>query len=217
MPGFKLRWLLVAIVCSLMFSVPILPLVTMDTVSANSSGDLAFTVGIIGILAGLFVAFGFLIACIGLAFEKLRPFSLIYIASAVSLFIGMLLGGSLSDRIRTHALAQLAERSKPLVTAIKNYDRKYGHPPGSLDALIPEFMSQIPTTGMGISPNYQYSSFTNGYCYGKNTWTLEVYSPGDVLSFDTFIYLPLEDYSVLAPDHKWDVQTIENWAYWHRG
>lgn len=119
----------------------------------------------------------------------------------------------IGNRIRMSAFASFADRSVPLVTAIKAYEQTHGKPPDSLDALIPEFLSAIPHTGMGAYPNYQYAVAEGAYRDG-NPWTLVVHTPTGVIDFDELFYYPLQNY----PSYRWEtnrVERIRDWAYLH--
>jgi hypothetical protein len=55
------------------------------------------------------------------------------------------------------AFAALAERSRPIVSAIQAYTRENGRPPESLDDLVPRQIDRIPSTRMPAYPAYEYS------------------------------------------------------------
>ena len=50
------------------------------------------------------------------------------------------------------------EQAEPLITAIKGFECAYGYPPPELQALVPEFISEIPKTGIAAYPNWSYKS-----------------------------------------------------------
>jgi len=64
-----------------------------------------------------------------------------------------------SSGARDWAFARLAERSEPLIAAIKAYEATHGKPPESLDDLVPAQLTEVPGTGMPAYPNYQYKLF----------------------------------------------------------
>lgn len=119
----------------------------------------------------------------------------------------------LGNRIRMNAFEALAERSAPLIDAIKAYNARCGVPPASLNALTPEFIPAIPKTGLGAYPDYKYFVSENGARDG-NPWVLVVFTPTGPLNFDEFIYYPLQNY----PPYYWDtnpVERVRDWAYLH--
>jgi hypothetical protein len=61
-----------------------------------------------------------------------------------------------AHKVRMNAFHQLADRSRPLVESVRAFERKYGHPPHSLDVLVPEFIATVPATGIAGYPTYQY-------------------------------------------------------------
>lgn len=191
-----------------------------DAASANGKGDwMFFTLTALALCLAIIV--GFIAGCICLGFSAQNPhlrfLALLGFCGASSLLIGMFIGGSIGQRIRMNALDGLAEHSVPLVTAIKDYEQKFGHPPDSLDALVPDFLPKILSTGIGATPEYQYRSFTNGFYYGTNKWVLEVFHGAAPLGFDTFIYLPSQDYSALPRERENQIKKIRDWAYWYKG
>jgi hypothetical protein len=198
----------------------LIPLATLEAVSPQGTGFGSFMVGILFVILFLLIMGACFVSAICLIFPSLRLASLISLliclASAVCFIGGSIAGGSISNHIEKKTLAQLAKRSKPLIFAIKNYEQRFGHPPDSLDTLAPEFIPKVPTTGIGASPDYRFESLTNNSTYGKNPWVLCVHSPtGGPLNFDDYVYLPLQDYSVLSyGDIAW---RVGNWAYWHKG
>ena len=120
-------------------------------------------------------------------------------------------GIRLGRELRRQGFTDLAKRSEPLVNAIKAYEKKYGFPPGELNAIVPEFLPQMPATGMAAYPRYIYRVVQKGH--EDNPWMLEVFTPSGILNFDKFIYYPLQNY----PRH-WCGQPLEpigDWVYLH--
>jgi hypothetical protein len=210
---------LVPVVLCLAIPVILMSLTAWEAASPQGTGDFDFAVVIMmGAIFCLLIIPAFIMSCIGLAYPRWRLVALICLASMASLFIGFLTGGYLGQNIRMHALAQLAERSKPLITAIEKYEQKFGRPPDSLDALAPEFISKVPPTGIGATPEYHFLRLTNGVAFGKNPWVLEVdHAAGPFFAFDTFIYLPRQNYSELSHEYKSQIRKIGDWAYWYQG
>jgi hypothetical protein len=215
----KLGLFSVPVFLSFIFPVVVCALAEQEAVSPQGSGFLNFVVYLALFILCLLFAGACLVSAVFLLFPSVRLGALISflicLASAICFMGGCFAGGSISNHICRNALGQLAERSKPLISAIKSYEHKLGHPPASLDALVPEFISKVPTTGIGASPDFQYRSLTNSSSYGNNKWVLEVNEPAGAAPFTTLIYLPLQDYSVLR--HGFIVWRIGDWAYWHQG
>ena len=210
-PWFKL---LVPVVLCLTIPMVLMYLAASESASPQGTGSLGFLMFIVlGIPICFLTPIAFVISCIGLAYPRWQLRALICIVSIASLFIGVLAGGGISNHILKNTLTRLAERSKPLITAINSYEHKFGQPPDTLEALVPEFIPKIPTTGIGATPDYQYRPLTNSSSYGDNKWVLQVHP--EPLGFTTFIYLPLQDYSVLGYGNI--VWKIGDWAYWNQG
>jgi hypothetical protein len=114
-------------------------------------------------------------------------------------------------QIRMSAFHRLADRSTPLVAAIRAYEQKHGSPPESLEALVPEFLPSVPSTGMGAYPEYQYCFAPRHY--GGNPWVLIVPTSSGYLNFDQFMYFPLANYP--RTGYGGSLERISDWAYVH--
>lgn len=139
-------------------------------------------------------------------------------ACLVAVMVSLLLGLATGSRARMFGFEQLAQRSAPLVEAITGYERRYGHPPSTLQALIPEFLAAVP--GAAGSPHSAYEYRVCGAderadmagCNG-NPWILRLSTPSGPINFDEFLYYPLQNYPE-SNDLGW-LERIEDWAYLH--
>ena len=123
-----------------------------------------------------------------------------------------MLGYCLGEKVREQAFHQFTQRSAPLVAAIRDYDSKHGQPPSSLDVLVPEWLPQVPWTGIGGYPNCRYALPTQPGQYEGNEWVLIV-ETGHGLNFDTIMYLPRQNYP--RQGYGGSLQPIDDWAYVH--
>jgi hypothetical protein len=125
----------------------------------------------------------------------------------------MIVGGRIAGRLRMHGFAALAHRSETLVAAVKAYDAKFGRPPDSLEALVPDFISGIPSTGMRAYPKYEYLAGEKAKPFDDNPWVLYVFTPSGGINFDQFMYFPRQNY----PEHGYGgwLERIGDWAYVH--
>jgi hypothetical protein len=129
----------------------------------------------------------------------------------------------LQGEARSLAFARLAERARPLVAAIGRYERERGAPPRALDRLVPDYLEEIPGTGIEAYPEYGYRAFaetaeasgqSSGHRpAGVSRWELRVDCSIGVLNWDVFFYRPTRDY----PDEIYGgrVERIADWAYVH--
>jgi len=214
----KPGWILIPILSCLILPMVLMVLAEMEALSPRGTGVLNFLMMLaLGGCCCIVIPLIFIICGFRLFYKRDRQVSVtsvIWMTSALSIFIGAVAGGSISQHMKMEALPKLAERSNTLIAAIKLYEQKEGAPPDTLAALVPEFIPNIPTTGIGVCPKYDYRSLTNNWAYGNNKWVLQVQGAGDPISFDTFIYLPMQDYSIL---HETHIRKIGDWAYVHRG
>jgi hypothetical protein len=132
--------------------------------------------------------------------------TLVYLSAAMGAVV-------VGEQIRGRAFKRLAERSTPLVGAISEYDRKYGGPPASLEALVPEFLPGVPKTGMMAYPEYRYYTGDKAQRYNENPWVLVIDTPSGGVNFDQFMYFPRQNY----PERGYGgwLETIGDWAYVH--
>ncbi len=168
----------------------------------------------------MFIILPFLAALLALViapfllfFRRLRPLaarSLIAAAVlAVAAFVGLRFGG----RVRMAAFHSLAERSAPLVQAIRSYESRHGTPPADLAALVPQFLPSIPSTGMAAYPRFEYHVGEKAARYDGNPWVLVVFTPSGGINFDTFMYFPLQNYPKTG--YGGSLERISDWAYVH--
>lgn len=148
-----------------------------------------------------------------LFFRGIRPFAVRSLIAAALFTLAVFVGLSLGGRIRMTAFRSLAERSTPLVEAIRSYEARYGTPPPDLAALVPEFIPSVPSTGMAAYPRYEYHTGEEASHYHGNPWVLVVFTPSGGINFDTFMYFPLQNYPKTGYG-GW-LERISDWAYVH--
>jgi hypothetical protein len=100
-----------------------------------------------------------------------------------------------------------------LVGAIGRYERDNGRPPDSLAVLVPKYLSQVPGTGMGAYPNYEYerTSENTDPRVKQAGWELRVPCSSDPLNWDVFFYWPTRRYPTFI--YGGSVKRIGEWAY----
>jgi len=65
----------------------------------------------------------------------------------------LLVGGfRASGMVREHQFKELSIRSEPLIFAVEAYNLARGAPPSDLRSLVPHYLAEVPTTGMGAYP-----------------------------------------------------------------
>lgn len=153
------------------------------------------------------------ISLIGLIFKKMRSISSIVFLTCIAYLIGMFVCGSIAGRVRTNGFRKLAERSSPLVQAIKDYQTTVEHPPESLESLVPNFIDSVPGTGMAAYPDYEYISGEEAEGWDNNPWVLYVKTPSGGINWDMFIYLPKQNYPKRG--YGGSLERIQDWAYVH--
>jgi hypothetical protein len=147
----------------------------------------------------------------GLFFRRHRFPAHLWLVYCV-VFTGSFLGGIyLRSEVCNARLHQVIERGQPLIDAIQAYDAKNGQPPPSLNELVPEYIGEIPGTGIGMWPEFHYSTGAPN-AFDGNAWVLSV-TPPCVGGFDQFFYFPRQNY----PDKGYGggIERIGTWGYVH--
>ncbi len=112
-------------------------------------------------------------------------------------------------RLRT--FERLAARSQSLVDAIHAYEQRYAAAPPDLAALVPEFLPEVPGTGMPAYPRFEYEVVTIDHDLARR-WNLRLPCSTGLINSDEFIYCP-EDSRF---DPKVDpVTRLGDWIYYH--
>lgn len=162
-----------------------------------------FTDAALGLGSFLVFIAGIVLACI----RETRFVGLCLVLCAVGY-----LGGCSSRRIvfgnpRKEAWTAFGERMMPLVTAIETYHHDNGSYPERLEVLVPKYLDQLPSTGMGNYTNYHY--YVGSMTKAGNPWIIEV-PAGYGMGFDQFYYFPLQNYP-----RGWPYERMGKWAYFH--
>ncbi len=204
-----IRWLLPPLVCA---AVPLVGVPAMERFVVSPNGTRGFLFpGILFVIPWLLSVPALVVALIGLAFRKHRKGAAAVALSALAYFASFPASERIGYKVRMQAFHKLADRSKPLVDAIRSFDRKYGKPPESLQALVPEFITLVPSTGMGAYPEYRYTANPTNFL--GNPWALVVFTPSGGINFDQFMYFPLTNYPTNGFG-GW-IERVGDWAYVH--
>ncbi len=202
-------WLLIGVA-----TLPLLILPLFQYLAIASFGSEIFLWLTIFVLFPLPVAGVVLILTPFLFFSRrLRPAAFRSFLAAVVFITAVLLGVQLGGPIRRAAFHRLAERSTPLVNAIKDYTDQNGQPPATLSALVPEFLPAVPETGIAAYPRYDYHVGEKALLFNGNPWVLSVFTPAGMINFDQFLYFPLQNYPETG--YGGSLERISDWAYVH--
>ena len=189
-----------------------LPLAEYVAVSPWGSGALLWA-GMLFALPAMLALISFVACPIALVFRRVRRVALVLLLCSFAFFAAFIVAARIGDRVRMRAFERLAERSAPLVQAIRAYEQKNGRPPDTLQNLVPEFISSVPSTRMGAYPEYRFITGERATNYNGNPWMLYVYTPGGGINFDQFMYFPLQNYPTQG--YGGVLERIRDWAYLH--
>jgi hypothetical protein len=165
---------------------------------APYGSEIFLHLSMIPILGGVLALIAIPISAIGLISAKSRRMCKLLIVICVVLVIGTFVGAKLGNMVRMNAFYRLAIRSKPLVATIQQYSNDEGHPPASLQNLVPKYLSEIPTTRMGAYPKFEYKCSKTPEQFSGNPWILSVPCPIGMLNWDEFFYFPQQNYPTVG-------------------
>lgn len=111
------------------------------------------------------------------------------------------------------AFLELSERSTPIIDAVRTYEAKNGIPPNNLEQLVPDYLPNIPITGIKAYPTYELYVPKLPHEIDGNPWMLSVLTPEAGINFDMLMYLPKENY----PENGYGgwLERVGHWAYVH--
>ena len=117
-------------------------------------------------------------------------------------------------KIRMAGMESCGRRAQPLITAIGQYEIDHDLPPAYLDDLVPDYLPNVPSTGMMAYPEFDYHSGVDAEEeYAGNSWALSIFTPNVGINFDRMLYFPNQNY----PDEGYGgwLEMIGDWAYVH--
>ncbi len=148
---------------------------------------------------------------------------------SVSIFIGVVflmcflvnnISHSLAWKIRESSLERVSQRGEPIIQAIEAYRKHESKIPESLEDIVPEYIDEIPGTGIRAYPVFDYEipkgidqHYKEIFEKHHAIYELRVDCPIGALNYDCFIYWPSESY----PDKMYGgvTELINKWAYVH--
>jgi hypothetical protein len=159
------------------------------------------TLGILVVLLGTAIIWSILrrsFAAIGLGI-------IVLVATPVGCVPGIMVFSAAEDR----ALGIFSDRSMVLVRAIENYRSAFGHPPSKLADLIPQFLKELPGTGLPGYSEFYYAPEA-GSCSAHNAWHLSIAVPEFGVRY--LIYCPMQDYDAMDLDEQYRVKQFGAWV-----
>ncbi|HEX8835275.1 MAG TPA: hypothetical protein VF719_13790 [Abditibacteriaceae bacterium] len=112
---------------------------------------------------------------------------------------------------RKPGLIRATQRAQPLIAAIEAYRTKNGQYPPQLEALTPEFITAIPSTGMVGYPIFRYHKSDKEDLF--RTYEIFINTTQGMFSFDRFVFWPEGNYPPQMYGGR--VERIRKWAYVH--
>jgi hypothetical protein len=153
------------------------------------------------------------VSVIVLVFKKVRKAAfIILLASVVYLVVGMP-AFRIGRAVRMAGFERQADRGRVLVSAIEAYEKTHGRPPSTLQDLAPDFLPEIPSTGMPTYPDWEYAAGEEAHKWNDNPWVLYMKCSSGGINWDMFLYFPNLNY----PKNGYGgwLERIGDWAYVH--
>ncbi|MEG1970847.1 MAG: hypothetical protein RR101_12080 [Burkholderiaceae bacterium] len=169
------------------------------------------TAGIELLLLPALVAFVTLVAALFISLSsRYRPQALNMVATSLGIVLGCVFGAIVGRELRMYAFELAATRAAPLVAAVSAYEKDHGVPPRTLEELVPAHLPKLPDR---LPPLRLVSGEVATREYQGNPWALVALVPGGLINWDTFLYLPKQNYP--ATGYGGALQRIGDWAYVH--
>jgi hypothetical protein len=154
--------------------------------------------GVFLTIASLAVTFFGLILMLVAKTRKNAFYALIAgLVMTLEIFGGPNLGLRLAERAKHRAYLRCPNHAKPLIVAIRAFEKDHGKPPRRLEDLTPKYIATLPQTGIGAYPDYEYHDHESGLVsdYSGNAWMLVVpLCPLGEFDEEDLLYLPNQDY-----------------------
>ena len=96
-------------------------------------------------------------AVLGLLFKRLRESAVRLLAASVTCLLVLLTVSWVLTRVDDAGLRALIQRGQPIVEATLRYEKERGHPPATLQELVPDYLPSVPPTGSGAFPKWHYT------------------------------------------------------------
>ena len=130
-------------------------------------------------------------AVLGLFFKRLRESATGLLAGSITCLLILLGVSRLLVRVDDAGLHALIQRGKPVVEATLRYEKERGHPPATLQDLVPDYLSSIPSTGSGAFPTWQYTPRAE---QPGGRWSLSVHLGVIMFDFKDLLFDPEGNY-----------------------
>jgi len=117
--------------------------------------------------------------------------------------------------VRRASVRNIAEHAAPIVIGIDLFAKEQGRPPLVLEEMIPDYLDEVPNTGLRGCPDFAYEVLDDSVSDTAEAggWELRVLCPAGMLNWDTYLYWPSGAYPERA--HGGWVERIDSWAYVH--
>lgn len=155
----------------------------------------------------------FIFAAIGVSVPRHRRVMLSRAAACLCFVALWLAAFDLGQWYRHERFLQTGRQGEPIIAALAAYKQKTGTYPERFQTLVPDYIREIPPTGLFGYPDFRYRPIRSNNSAARNDYELYINCPEGVLDLDRFIYWPSEDYPNQLRGNP--LERMGRWAYEH--
>ena len=134
---------------------------------------------------------------------------------------------AIDERVYSLAMRSTAHRGQEIIDALEAYHKARGEYPKTLGPLVPDFIGELPSTGLAGRPEFRYIRGDSTICPFRHYMLVVRFGIEDVTD-ELLCYLPDKDYeywvngffNILAPTRnatkytpRWRIEMIGGWAH----
>lgn len=110
------------------------------------------------------------------------------------------------NEVRNLRFLLMTDTAEPIIEALEEYKADHDEYPKSLEQIVPQYLSKIPSTGMCSYRDFGYHRSDDG------SYIMLIYTSSGLMSFDEFTYHSNQDYSNYSDS---EIERIGDWIYFH--
>ena len=155
------------------------------------------------------------------ATKRFRAFLVVLICATAIYSEFALLGygvGWSFNRVFHRVFNATAERAQPIIAAIEAYGKLNATYPQELEHLVPDFLPEVPSTGLAGYPIFEYFVDTKDKDDASN-YSLNIQTPAGLLNWDVFFYSPPNNDSeigrIASDERLGEYERFGDWVYFY--
>lgn len=184
-------------------------ILVLEKMSLTPSGNIGHlhAASLLTVISALIPLVLLLLGFIALAYVKNRMVGMTMVMACVAFTLMASTITNLQQGLRNTAFEKLVARADTLVQAIHQFEHIRGNPPDKLSQLVPQYIREIPATGLGAYPAFKYQRLTDPNPMPDSNWMLVL--PISTSPQSRLVYLPERDYETLSGTKE----PLANWVH----